>query len=83
MSDLPEDALRFETALEQLQMAVKNLESGELTLEQSLKQFERGVQLTRLCQAHLKVADQKVDVLLKQTSQEGVESFQLEPLVKT
>jgi exodeoxyribonuclease VII small subunit len=83
MSDVPEEELRFEAALEQLQLAVKSLESGELTLEQSLKQFERGVQLTRICQSHLKVADQKVDILLKQASQEGGESFHLEPLGKT
>jgi exodeoxyribonuclease VII small subunit len=55
----------FEGALEQLQTAVKKLESGELSLEESLQCFERGIQLTRLCQEHLASAEQKVELLSK------------------
>lgn len=55
----------FEAALEQLQTAVKRLESGELTLEEALKQFEEGVRLTRVCQDHLSSAEQKVELLIK------------------
>ena len=55
----------FETALEQLQSMVKRLESGELSLEQALKCFEDGVRLTRICQEHLSVAEQRVDLLMK------------------
>jgi exodeoxyribonuclease VII small subunit len=61
----------FELALEQLQTAVKRLESGELSLEQSLQQFEEGVKLTRLCQEHLTVAEQRVEILMKSQGDEA------------
>jgi exodeoxyribonuclease VII small subunit len=62
----------FETAFEQLQAAVKKLESGELSLEQSLKQFEEGVRLTRLCQEYLTAAEQRVEILMKSNSEGSV-----------
>lgn len=55
----------FEAALEQLQQTVKKLESGELSLEQSLQCFEDGVRLSRICQEHLSVAEQRVEILMK------------------
>ena len=55
----------FEVSLEKLQMAVKKLESGELSLEQSLAEFEEGVRLTRTCQEYLSAAEQRVEVLMK------------------
>lgn len=57
----------LEKSLEELETLVEQLESGELTLEEALKQFERGVKLTRECQAALKEAEQKVEILLKKT----------------
>jgi exodeoxyribonuclease VII small subunit len=54
----------FEAALEQLQTTVKRLESGELSLEQSLSQFEEGVKLTRLCQEQLSAAERRVEILM-------------------
>lgn len=63
----------FETALERLQGVVKKLESGELGLEDSLKQFEEGVRLSKACQEQLTAAEQKVELLLKVGS-EGVET---------
>lgn len=59
------DKPSFESSLEQLQAAVKKLESGELSLEQSLQQFEEGVRLTRMCQEYLSTAEQRVDILMK------------------
>ncbi len=59
----------FESALEQLQTTVKKLESGELSLEQSLKQFEEGVRLTRICQQQLSAAEQRVEILMKNSSE--------------
>jgi exodeoxyribonuclease VII small subunit len=53
----------FEAAMAELEAIVERLEHGDLTLEESLKQFERGVELTRSCQAALKQAEQKVQVL--------------------
>ena len=51
--------------LDQLQQTVKRLESGELSLEDSLKNFEQGVRLTRLCQQHLATAEQRVEILMR------------------
>jgi exodeoxyribonuclease VII small subunit len=60
----------FEVALERLQLSVKKLESGELSLEDSLKQFEEGVKLTQICQDYLNVAEQKIEILTKGSSSE-------------
>lgn len=65
--------LSFETALEQLQAAVKRLESGELNLEQSLKHFEEGVRLTRTCQEQLSAAEKRVELLMKANADGSVE----------
>jgi len=53
----------FEAAMAELEAIVERLEQGDLPLEESLRQFERGVELTRSCQAALKQAEQKVQVL--------------------
>ncbi len=53
----------FEAALAELEQIVQRLEQGELTLEESLRQFERGVELTRGCQKALRQAEQKIQVL--------------------
>jgi exodeoxyribonuclease VII small subunit len=63
----------FEGALEKLQNAVKKLESGELSLEQSLQQFEEGVRLTRLCQQYLLTAEQRVEILMKTNSENQIQ----------
>ena len=66
-------SIPFETALEQLQATVKRLESGELSLEQALKQFEEGVRLTRVCQEQLSSAEKRVEILMKANAEGGVE----------
>ena len=53
----------FESAMEQLETLVSRMESGELSLEESLKAFEKGVHLTRFCQDQLKNAELKVQEL--------------------
>ena len=55
--------LDFETALAQLEQLVQKLESGDLSLETSLQEYERGVQLTRVCQQALKQAEQRVQLV--------------------
>ncbi len=57
-------ALDLEKSLGELEAIVEQLESGELPLDKSLKEFERGVRLSRECQAALKDAEQRVQVLL-------------------
>nr|WP_286947771.1 exodeoxyribonuclease VII small subunit [Pseudomonas sp. UBA6718] len=58
-------AAEFETSLAELQTLVERLESGELSLEDSLGAFEQGIRLTRDCQASLAQAEQKVQQLLE------------------
>lgn len=53
----------FEQSLHELEALVLKMESGDLSLEDSLKEFERGVQLTRQCQEALTVAEQRVKLL--------------------
>jgi exodeoxyribonuclease VII small subunit len=65
----------FEHALSELESLVERLERGDLPLEEALKTFERGVELTRHCQASLKAAQQKVEILLKRSGQAGIEAF--------
>lgn len=66
--------LSFESAFTQLQETVKKLESGDLSLEDSLKAFEEGVKLTRFCQESLGAAEQKVEQLLKISADGKVET---------
>lgn len=63
----------LEKALAELESIVGQLESGELSLEKSLKQFERGVRLSRECQAALQEAEQRVQLLM------GEELRELDP----
>jgi exodeoxyribonuclease VII small subunit len=65
----------FEQALEELERLVERLERGDLPLEEALRIFERGVALTRHCQASLKTAQQKVEILLRRSGQVEVEPF--------
>lgn len=66
----------FEAALAELESLVEQMEQGDLSLDESLKQFERGVQLTRACQTSLKEAEQKVQILLEKDGQAELEPFQ-------
>ena len=68
--------LDFEQALGELETVVERLEHGELPLEEALKQFERGVELARSCQASLEQAEQKVAILLKKSSDAEPEPFE-------
>lgn len=53
----------FEAALAELDTLVKKLEDGDLTLEQSLALYERGVQLSRFCHARLEEAERRIEIL--------------------
>ena len=55
---------KFEAALGELEAIVGSLETGDQSLEMSLEQFERGVSLSRFCQQSLSEAEQKVQILL-------------------
>jgi len=65
----------FEAAIKELESLVERMEQGDQSLEQSLKDFERGVELTRTCQQALKQAEQKVQLLLEQSGKAELAPF--------
>jgi exodeoxyribonuclease VII small subunit len=65
----------FEEAMKELESLVDTLEEGDLSLEESLKSFERGVALTRICQTSLQEAEQKVRILNGETQSSELEPF--------
>ncbi|WP_340122161.1 exodeoxyribonuclease VII small subunit [Methylobacter svalbardensis] len=68
-------ATLFEDSLAELEQLVNQLEQGELSLEESLKSFERGVNLTRTCQKALQEAEQKVQILIEKNGTQTLEPF--------
>lgn len=66
----------FEGALQELEELVERMEQGDLSLEQSLKDFERGVALTRACQQALLEAEQKVQILAKKDENTELSPFE-------
>jgi exodeoxyribonuclease VII small subunit len=66
----------FEQALAELEELVAKLESGDLSLDQSLAHFKRGVELTRHCQAILDQAQQTVELLSQESPKDTAESVQ-------
>ena len=67
--------MSFEAAIRELEAIVNQLESGDLELEQSLSLFERGIELTRLSQARLQDAEQKVQILLEKQGNLELQDF--------
>ena len=63
----------FEQDLAELEALVETMEQGELSLEESLKSFERGVQLTRSCQKALQDVEQKIEMQLQFSDDNSVE----------
>ncbi|RPI71519.1 MAG: exodeoxyribonuclease VII small subunit [Desulfobacteraceae bacterium] len=57
---------KFEQAMQKLETIVENLEKGELSLEDSLKEFEEGMNLAQFCSKKLEEAEQKVAILVKE-----------------
>ena len=65
----------FEQSLAELESLVERMESGEMTLEDSLKAFEQGIKYTRDCQNALAKAEQKVQLLLQKNGQMEAQPF--------
>lgn len=70
-----ESNIDFEASLKELEALVEKMEQGEQSLEQSLKDFERGVALTRACQQALSNAEQKVQILTGKDANSPFEAF--------
>jgi len=68
--------INFEEALKELEALIEHMEEGDITLEESLKCFERGTVLTRTCQEALKAAEQKVQILLEKNDQAKIQDFE-------
>jgi exodeoxyribonuclease VII small subunit len=68
----------LEKSLAELEDLVEELESGDLPLEKAMKKFEEGIKLTRGCQAALKEAEQKVEILLNSAGGETLEDFEVD-----
>lgn len=66
----------FETSFSELEKIVDKLENGQINLEQSLQDFERGIHLTRSCQTALNNAQQKVQILLQKNDQPRLEDYE-------
>jgi len=69
---------KFEEALGRLEDIVKRMEAGDMTLEESLKAFEEGIKLARLCSRKLDEAERRVEILLKQEEELVIRPFKVE-----
>jgi len=67
--------MKFEDGLKKLEKIVKDLEDGNLSLDDSLEKYEEGIRLSKMCAKKLEVAKKKVEILLK--SEDG--SVELKP----
>jgi len=75
MSQKKNEPASFEESLSELEALVERMESGDLTLEESLGAFEHGIALTRSCQKSLQAAEQKVEILTAKTRDAPTEPF--------
>ena len=66
----------FEEALKELESLVESLEQGDQPLQDALKSYERGVELTRVCQKALDEAEQKIRILSGESTEAELEPFE-------
>ncbi len=66
---------KFEECLQRLEGIVKEMEKGDLPLEQSLKLFEEGIVLSGSCRKELEEAEGKIEILLKHDGKLRAEAF--------
>ncbi|MCX6993027.1 MAG: exodeoxyribonuclease VII small subunit [Kiritimatiellaeota bacterium] len=65
----------FEKSLERLETIVREMESGELSLEKMMKHFEEGMNLVGICATKLNEVERKIELLVKQGSQTTLAPF--------
>lgn len=68
--------INYEKHIENLENIINALESGELSLDEALKQYEQGIHLVRQCQQALENAEQKIQILTQKDHQEILEPFE-------
>jgi exodeoxyribonuclease VII small subunit len=76
MSKKTETGPDFEKTLAELEKLVTNLEQGDLSLDESLAGFKRGIELTRKCQSVLDNAQQTVEQLIDADDEESLKPFE-------
>ena len=69
------ETLDFEASMIELESLVERMENGEQSLEDSLKDFEHGIALTRSCQKSLQETEQKIQQLIKKNGQDELADF--------
>lgn len=69
------EPINFEASLKELEELVARMEQGDISLEESLQNFSRGVELTRSCQLALQEAEQKVQILTEQKGKFDAQPF--------
>ena len=67
------EELSFEEAIENLEKVVNDLETGKLTLDESVKRFEEGINLSKHCNAILDKAEKQINILVENDNGEMVE----------
>ncbi|MFN6972334.1 MAG: exodeoxyribonuclease VII small subunit [Rheinheimera sp.] len=75
MSKKQANPQQFEQMIAELETIVQQLEQGDLSLDDALAQFERGIALSRASQQQLQAAEQKVQILLQPNAQEQLAPF--------
>ena len=70
--------MNFESSLMELETIVKQLESGTLSLDESLSNFEKGVTLTKFCLKSLEDAEQKIMILTKENGETTLKEFEVQ-----
>ena len=75
MPDTDKPVASFETGLQELEIVVKQLESGELPLERALELFEKGMQLSDACRKQLEEAETRVEMLVRKNDKMQAEPF--------
>lgn len=66
----------FESSLERLEAIVKELESGEATLERSLELFEEGMKLSEACRGQLDAAEKRIEILVRRGNEVDAQPFE-------
>jgi len=71
--------IKFEESLKKLEKIVDDLEKGDLSLDEALKKYQEGIELSRACSQRLESAKKKIEILVK--NKKG--DFELKPLDET
>jgi exodeoxyribonuclease VII small subunit len=75
MPEQDKPAAGFEAGLQQLELIVKELESGDLPLERALELFEKGMKLSEACRKQLEEAETRIEVLVRRGDKVRPEPF--------